>query len=453
MGKYTKSVVEKLKTKLSKVGEDGKVKITGKQAKIGRRILFKYSASEITYTKVRYFPSLKDDIVEEDYTAVILLNHDTLNMLSGNICNPPRGAKQVLDMVRHLKSSINKIVIGSEQNKINGHTLYIAYPLYSILVSINREEGKDKVTRVRNRVAPFLKDKFDLESSEVTTDRDYSLLLSELISSKKFSQKDIVDMTSELEGGDYNEIVIEKQINKQAKWLLDSMQTIVDEPVLTKTKAQEFGSVFFNFPKNVISGPEDLMEKILSKYGQHIIFGVPALLNIDKYVVSSAGLPKSQFDIVLINHLSDIEIVELKRPDDYLLDYDSSRGKFYMCKTLGIATAQAERYISSIYRENDTDFKIDGKTIRKYIESQVGGTITLSVCRPKALIVIGAIQRLAKSYKELSDNEKSKVLKKDYDKNLETAYKELKSSFKNIDITTYSELIDGARLRLQLADH
>jgi hypothetical protein len=332
-------------------------------------------------------------------------------------------------------------------------TIFVTYSLYLTLVSINKEEGKDKTTRVRNRVAPFLKDNYKLESENVTTERDYSLLFKELIASKKFTQIDIVALTNELGSGEYNEIVIEKQINKQAEWLLNSIQEIIDEKDLNKIKAQELGNRLFNFPKTTISGPEGLMEKILSKYGQHIIFGVPGLLNIKQYVVSSTGLPNSQFDIILINNLSDIEIVELKRPDEYLFDYDSDRGKFYMNKTLGIATAQSERYISSIYRENDTDFTIDGKTIRDYINSQVGGTVTLSICRPKALIVIGAIQRLAKPYEELSNKDKEKVSKEDYIKNLETAYKELKSSFKNIEITTYSELIEGARLRLQLADN
>jgi hypothetical protein len=41
------------------------------------------------------------------------------------------------------------------------------------------------------------------------------------------------------------------------------------------------------------------------------------------------------------------------------------------------------------------------------------------------------------------------VTKKSYDKNAEQAYQELKGSYRNIQVTTYSELIDTARLRLQ----
>ncbi len=451
MGKPTKTIKEKLETKLSKLRKDENIKITKKQVKVNKHILFRYSTKEIAYTKTRYFPSLKEDIKEEDFTAVILLKHNTLKFISGNMCNPPRGVKKVIDMARHLSPKINKIIVGVEKNEIKGGVVYMTDDLYLTLVSINKEEGVDKVTRVRNRVAPFLKKHYKLESEEENTERDYSLMLQEIIATKKISQKDIAELTSELDGGEYNEVVIRKQINKQAEWLLNSIQTIVDEPDLPKPKAQELGDKFFNFPKTSISGPEDLMEKILTKYGQNIIFGVPALLNINKYVISSTGLPKSQFDILLINHLSDIEIVELKRPDEYLLEYDAKRNKFYICKTLAIATAQSERYISAILKDNDNEFKINGKTIREFIQSQVGDTIILSICRPRALIIIGTIQKIAKPYKDLNSGEKVGVSKKDYEKNLETAYKELKASFRNIEIITYSELLEGARLRLQIA--
>lgn len=450
MSKPLKSVKEKLQTRISKI-KDEKVKVTATRARVGQQVLFTYSPDRITYSKLRYFPSLKDDLVEEDFDVVILLDHKTLNILSSAVYKPPRGASRVIDMVRYLAPNVNRITIGGNKNKIEVNTVFVTFDLYETLNSINQEEGRDKVIRVRNRVAPFLKENFALEGEEEVTDRDYSLLMKELIVSKEFSQEDIAAMVNQLESGETNEIVIERQINKQAEWLLSSIQTIIDEPELNKAKAQNLGKRLFHFPKSSISGPEDLMEKILTKYGQNIIFGVPALLNVDSYVTSKTGLPRSQFDIILITPLSDVEIVELKRPDDYLFEFDHHRGKFYMSKTLGVAAAQSERYISAIYRENDKDFKMDGKTIREYIDSQIGGTVSLSICRPKALIVIGTIQRLVKPYDLLPSHIKSKFSKKSYNHNLDHAYKELKASFKNVEITTYSELLEGARLRLQLS--
>lgn len=446
-----KNLAEKLQTRLSRLGQDEKIKVTDKTVKVSNRVLFRYSPTEIRYTKWRYFPSLKEDLVEEDFEVTIVLTDLTFrDVLSSNICKPPRGAYKIVEVIRYVNSDVNKIVIGGDKNEIQGSTVYITHELYLILTSINREEGKDKVTRVRNRVAPFLEQNYALSIPEAETQRDYGLLLQEVIASKSFSQSDIATLTEQLETGEQNEIVIEKQINKQAEWLLEAIQKIIDEPDLTKAKAQKLGSELFGFSKASISGPEGLMEKILTKYGQNIIFGVPALLNTKKYVVSSRGHSKSQFDLLLITILSDVEIVELKRPDEILLDYDSGRGKFYPSKTLGIAIAQSERYISALYREHDTDLKIEGVTIREFIEAQVGGTVTLSICRPKALIVIGTIQRIVKPYSELAPNIKAKVTKSDYEKNAEDAYKEMKASLKNIDITTYTELVEGARLRLQV---
>lgn len=452
MTRVIKTVQQRLQTKLAKIVNE-RVKVTKTQVKVDNQVLFKYSPTKIEYTKTRFFPSLKDDIVTEDFLVTILLDFETFKILSSNICKPPKGARIVLDVVRDLEPSINHIVIGGNQCKIGDNVLYITNSVYLTFLSINKEESVDKKVRVKNRIVPFLRDKFSLVCEVVESDRDYSLLLKELLVSKKVSQEDIVALTNELEVGDNNEVVISNRINKQTEWLLSAMQTIVDKPKLSKTEAQNLGHELFGFPRATISGPECLMEKILTKYGQHIIFGVPALLNTKKYVVSTTGFPNCQFDIILINYLSDIEIVELKRPDEYLFDYDSSRGKFYMSKTLSIATAQSERYISTFYKENDPDFKIDGKRIKEYIDSQFGGTIELSICRPKALIIVGAIHRLAKRYDELSASDKLKVSREDYDKNLESAYKELKASFKNIEVTTYTEIIEGAKLRSQLEDN
>ncbi|MEX0910106.1 MAG: Shedu anti-phage system protein SduA domain-containing protein [Candidatus Paceibacterota bacterium] len=451
MGKPTKTVEEKLKTRLSKIKEESRFSVTSKTVSIDRVKLFGYSPAKISYTQNRYFPSKKDDLTEEDFRVTILLNHSTLRIIGSALWNPPRGARIVLDLFRRLGENIDHILIGTDTNKIDGKNLHITLELYKTLLSINKEEGAEKIVRVQNRAAPFLESKYQLEVEDYSSDRDYSLLLEELLASKSLTQADILKLTDELESGENNRVVIEKQINKQAEWLLNAMQEIVDTEKLTTPVAKNLGLKFFGFPKVKTGGPEDLMEKILTEYGKNIIFGVPYLLNTNKYVVSKNGLSKSQFDLVLINLLSDIELVELKRPDEYVLDYNSSRGKFYASKDLSMAIAQAERYVSAILRDNDSEYSIEGKTIRKFIESEVGGTITLSVCRPTALVVMGRIQSLVKLYEELSKETKKKVTKRQYDKNAEQAYQELKGSYRNIQITTYSELIETARLRLQQA--
>lgn len=449
MGKPTKTIEEKLQTKLVKLKTDSRFTITKSTVKIDSKKLFDYSISEIQYTNNRYFPSKKDDLATEDFKVTIILDHASLRLVNTSIWNPPRGAGIIIDQFRKLGQTLDHIFIGGSSNKIDSKKLYITLDLYKKFSSINKEETTNKVNLVQSRMAPFIESEYKLEVGDYTLDRDYSLLLEELMASKSLTQEDVLKLTDELKSGETNRVVIEKQINKQAEWLLDAMQKIIDIDKLTTPVAKKLGLELFGYPKVRINGPEDLMEKILSDYGKNIIFGVPYLLNTKKYIVSKNGLSRSQFDLILINLLSDIELVELKRSDEYLLDYHPTRAKFFVAKGLSMAIAQAERYVSAILRDNDDEFSINGKTIRKFIESEVGGTITLSVCRPTALVIIGRVQSLMKPYESLSDSAKKKVTKKQYNKNAEQAYQEIKGSYRNIHITTYSELIETARLRLQ----
>jgi hypothetical protein len=452
MGKPAKPVEQKLNTRLDKLRNEPRFSVTLKTVKVDNKVLFTYSRQEIKYSTNRFFPSKKEDLTEEDFRVSIPLTHQTLKILGTSIWNPPRGAGIIIDQFRKYVQSIDHIIIGANEDKIEGSNLYITIPLYQTLLAINTEEGKDKIVRVQNRIAPFLESKYSLQVGNYALDRNYSLLLDELLASKNITQADAIKLTDILENGENNRIVIEKQINKQAEWLLDAMQEIVDTEELSTTVAKDLGHRLFGYPKVKINGPEGLMEKILTDYGKNIIFGVPYLLNTDKYVVSSNALSRSQFDLILVNLLSDIELIELKRPDEYLLSYNASRGKFYVSKDLSMAIAQAERYVSAILRDNDSEYKMDGKTIRKFIEEQVGGTVTLSVCRPTALVIIGRIQSLIVPYEKLSIKAKRSVTKEQYNKNAEQAYQELKGSYRNIQITTYSELIETARLRLQQKD-
>lgn len=452
MKKPVKTIAEKLKTKLDKLRSEPRFTVSIDTVKIDNKTLFKYSSSEIKYTKNRFFSSKKEDIAEEDFKVTILLDQQTLKILGTSIWNPPRGSAILIDQFRKFVSNLDHITVGGIDNKITGKNVYVTTTLYQTLLDINREEVLNRIVSVQSRFAPFLKSEYKLEVGDYSLQRNYSLLLDELLASDSITQGDAMKLTDILENGENNRIVIEKQINKQAEWLLDAMQEIVDTEEITTPIAKDLGSKLFGYPKVKVGGPEDLMEKILTDYGKNIIFGVPYLLNTDKYVVSSNALSKSQFDLVLINLLSDIELVELKRPDDFLLEYNPSRGKFYASKELSMAIAQAERYVSAILRDNDSEYKIDGKTIRKFIEAEVGGTITLSVCRPTALVIMGRIQSLVKPYENLTPAVKRKVNKKNYNKNAEQAYQELKGSYRNIQVTTYSELIDTARLRLQQKD-
>lgn len=451
MTSYKKSPLEKLKTKLNKLTSEPEIKEQNKKIKVRNKTLLEYSSRLIKYSKRRYYPSKIDDLVEEYFIVKIPLNHENLNLLGSNPINPPFGARKIIDLFRNVSTTLfDSITIGGTHNKIIGNSISITAELYNTILKIDKEEGKDKKARFTSRIAPFLKSDYNLTVSNTSVGRNYSLLLKEIIASGELTKADLIALSDKLDSGNTNQIIIEKQVKKQIKWLIETIEELLENTNLNATKAKEFGKEKFGYSKASISGPEHLIEKILSDYGQFTLFGVPALLNTDKYVLTSGSQSRSQFDLILITHLGDIEVVELKRTDEIVLDYDSSRGKFYPSKGLSIAVAQAERYITAVTKDNDEEYKIDGKKIREYINDQVGGTTFIETVRPTALILIGSWETLNKDYKKLTAETRKKVSAKDYNDNGLRAYREIKNSYRNLKILTYSEILEHARTRLEI---
>lgn len=443
--KYLKTVEEKIETKINKLLNDDFITRSNNFICFKEREIFSFDDNKISYGLTRVSPFKINPFYEDDYKVTILLNHENIDLLSSNLLKPPSGAKVIFYILKDYVENINEIKIGSELNQISNGVVSITKELYSTIIHINKEEAVDKNIRVKNRIIPFLKKDFYLNNIQaVGVERDYGLLLREIISSDQLTSSDVLMLTDKLEVGDDSRIVITQEINKQTSWLLSILRKITDEPKFDKSLAKEYGKEYFNYPKISVTGPEHLMEKILTDYGKNIIFGVPALFNTDKYVTSM--LPRVQFDIILVDNLSDVEIVELKRPDVYVLEFDQYRNKFYPSKDLSVAIGQSERYITTLYKDNDSDFKIQGMTIKEYINKEIGGSVELNIIRPSATIIIGSIHRIAKDYDSLVG--KKPRTRKEYEDNMWQAYGELRSTHKNIKITTYSELIEGAELRM-----
>lgn len=449
--KFLKTAKEKLETKLAKLSIDKNVIRKKNSFYVNKKLLLKITNSELLYGIYRYKPANEEkiSIVNNLDSVRIKITHENLDFLNTNILNPPNKVNVVFSVFKQLEGKTIKHIVLDNQNKIDNDTIHIDHENYKDLIKIDREESIEKSQKVFNRFIPFLKSNFNVVSDELNSNIDYSLLLKEIIASKQINQQDIINLTENLENGSTNQVVIEKQITKQTKWLIDTIEEILEEKNLTTIKAKAIGNQKFGFLKTAITGPEHLMEKILSEYGQFCIFGVPALLNTNKYVIRK-GRSRSQFDLILINHLGDVEVVELKRPDKHLLEYGGGRGKFYPTKDLAIAISQTERYLTSLYKDNDVEYKIDGKTLREFLNEQIGNTLHVETIRPKGLIIMGSWENLCVDYDSLDDKTKAKVSKADYNADSLQAYKELTASLKNITILTYSELLENARTRLEI---
>lgn len=451
MRKYLKTEKQKLDTKLLKLKSDKNVVKKNNSYYVDNKLLLTIRKNEIEYSSYRYKPNNIDKVskVTNIDNVIIEITHETLEILNSNILNPPNNINKIYAVFKHLSSNEIKKITISQINKIEGNHLFINLENYNNVVKIEAEENVEKSQRVFNRFIPFLKDSFKLNSKELESNRDYGLLLKEIIASGEINQEDIAELTKDLKSGVTNQIVIEKQINKQTKWLIDTIDNILEIEHISVQKSKEIGNEKFGYLKTEITGPEHLLEKILTDYGQYCLFGVPALLNTNKYVIRK-GRSRSQFDLILINHLGDVEVVELKRPDKYLLEYGNGRGKFYPSKDLAIAIAQTERYITNLYKDNDDQYKIDKKPLREFLNEKVGNTLHIETIRPKGLIIMGSWKSLTQDYDTLDPEAKKKVKKQDYIDDSLQAYKELTNSLKNIKILTYSELLENARTRLEL---
>jgi hypothetical protein len=452
MPRYQKTPFEKMETKINNiVSSDPQIVREKNNIKIRNKILFYFSDNLIKYTKRRFYPLKKEDLIEEDFYVEIPLNHDNLNLLSSNSINPPMGAKKVLDIFRSNIFNLDTIIIGSNKNQIVNNRLYVTKDIYDLINRIDKEESSDKKERFYNRIKPFIKNTFNINIAvSQNSTRNYSLLLKEIIESGELAKEDLIALADKLTSGETNQIIIEKQINKQVEWLIDTIEKLLEDTDLNIEKVKNFGQDNFNYSKASISGPEHLIEKILTDFGQFTLFGVPALLNTNKYILGPRGQSNSQFDLILITHLGDIEVVELKRTDELILSYDSSRNKFYPSKSLSIAIAQAERYISSVIKDNDEEYKIEDKKIRDFINEKIGGTTLIETIRPTALILIGSWLTLSKQYSKLNAEIKSKITENDYNTNSLRTFREIKNSYRNIKILNYSELLEHARTRLEI---
>jgi hypothetical protein len=450
MAGFKKTPYEKFSTRLNHITSEDLEDDNG-NIHLGDDVFMSYDENEVSFSKKRYYPNSIINVAEDDFTVIVPLTHDNLKYISTYGPNPPKYSGPLIRLMQDVSgNNINSIVIGADDNSLDGDVLSVTNTLYDDFVKINREEGSKKAVRVKNRMRVFLNEGYNLAMEIAQEDKDYNLLLREVINSGKVDQQDIIALSAELEEGVHTQVVIEKQVNKQVKWLIETIEKILEEDTLTKPRAQELGKQFFGYYKKDISGPEHLMEKILGQYGQATLFGVPALLNTDKYVQHDGDLSRSQFDLILITHLGDVEVVELKRPDEFLLKCDFSRKKFYPTKDLSIAISQSERYITTVLKDNDEDYKIKGKKIRDYLNDEVGGTMFIETVRPKALIIIGSYKTLYKPYDKLTAGNKAKITKEAYETNGDRAYAEIKGSFKNINVLTYSELLEHARTRLEL---
>ena len=117
-------------------------------------------------------------------------------------------------------------------------------------------------------------------------------------------------------------------------------------------------------------------------------------------------------DFALVTHDNYLDVLEIKKPNTQLLNYDTSRKNYFWNPEMAKAIIQTENYIENILHQADA--------VRNYIRDTYN--IELKVLRPRGIILAGDTRKFA-SDKERDD------------------FRLLCLSTKNIVFVTYDELL------------
>jgi hypothetical protein len=131
---------------------------------------------------------------------------------------------------------------------------------------------------------------------------------------------------------------------------------------------------------------------------------------VDKMNVAIGG---TKFpDFALVTHDNYLDILEIKKPNTQLLNYDASRKNYFWNPEMAKAIIQTENYIENVLHQ--------AEAVRNYIRDTY--SIELKVVRPRGIILAGDTRKFA-SDKERDD------------------FRLLCLSAKNITFVTYDELL------------
>ncbi len=184
---YKKTVSEKLETKLKVLDNYDQIELINNSYRIGNRIFLKRTDQKLIYGTKRFYPNLMDPIKEDEFSVTINLNHDNLKYINSNPINPPKGAKKIYDVFKNIKGlEVKRIIIGSPENSFQNDVISVTKEMYDQILGIDLEERQEKNVRIFNRMIPFLREEFGINTEDIEVDRNYHLLLNEIIESGEF---------------------------------------------------------------------------------------------------------------------------------------------------------------------------------------------------------------------------------------------------------------------------
>ena len=174
-------------------------------------------------------------------------------------------------------------------------------------------------------------------------------------------------------------------------------------------------------------GKEYAWQKYFEMYGSYLLFGSIEESIPESWLRISSDLRNkdSRLDLLTINRYGFLDIVELKRSDEYLFKLDESHDNIVPTSKLSTAISQVNNYLMLMPHDPENSELIKGA------ESATG------------MLVIGCDNYLMKPdaiKKYASDNNISISLVK---KKIRKALRDLNYSYAHIQIVLYDELLDN----------
>ena len=181
-----------------------------------------------------------------------------------------------------------------------------------------------------------------------------------------------------------------------------------------------------NIKKEFI-GKEYAWQKYFEMYGSYLLFGsieetIPeSWLKVD----SPLRTEDSRLDLLTINRYGFLDIVELKKSDEYLFKLDESHDNFVPTSKLSTAISQVNNYLMLMPHDSENNELIKGA------ESATG------------MLVIGNANSLMKEEHIIKYAKKKDISTNMVKKKLRKALRDLNYSYAHIQIVLYDELLNN----------
>ena len=172
---------------------------------------------------------------------------------------------------------------------------------------------------------------------------------------------------------------------------------------------------------------EAVWQKYFEKYLLYLFFSYRKILpKVELRNIESGQ--KSYPDFIGVNHYDGVDVIEIKTHLKDILIWDSSHNNFAFSSEMSKAIIQTINYMDAI-----ADNKFQKRTPKKELLDYLNVDENLS--RPRGIIIISSKDRVCKRRSELSE---------DREKQLQRDFTKLRNSIHNIQIFTFSEILDIA---------